>query len=269
MTPISSPGQENVRETASLPVRPPVSIRELEFEIPMNPCIDSTHTWEVGQELHNSARVGIDVFQVAARVLSAILLLAGILSAQERLNAASDPSAFNIQEQTACEAEMLRATGASESFSGKGSEVLTEVAQAYGRVIPHLYVFPGSLNMIYIAGSAAVDGRGKIVVGQHAIEQFDAFSLKGFLGHEMAHLVSDSGAQRCNDYILRDPKMEADADALAARTLGTGPVKAFLQRVLALTQGQNWEAKYRLEVLQSKVYLGSDGKPQKPSFDRH
>jgi hypothetical protein len=30
---------------------------------------------------------------------------------------------------------------------------------------------------------------------RHAIELFDAIALKGFLGHEMAHLVSDSAAQ--------------------------------------------------------------------------
>jgi len=104
--------------------------------------------------------------------------------------------------------------------------------------------------MGYIAGSTAVDGRGKIVVGQLAIELFDTFSLKGFLGHEMAHLVSDSAVQGCNDYILRDPQMEADADASAARTLGRRPVKAFLERVVALTAGQNWDAKRRLELLQ-------------------
>jgi hypothetical protein len=65
----------------------------------------------------------------------------------------------------------------------------------------------------------------------------------------MAHLMSDSSAQGCNDYVLRDPQMEADADALAARMLGRRPVRAFLQRVLALTEGQNWDAKHRLEVL--------------------
>jgi hypothetical protein len=129
--------------------------------------------------------------------------------------------------------------------------VLTEVARAYGRAIPHIYIFPESLNMGYIAASITGDGRGKIVVGQQAIEMFDAFSLKGFLGHEMAHLVSDSAAQGCNDYILRNPQVEADADALAARMLGTGPVKAFLQRLLALTQGQSWDAKHRLEELQN------------------
>jgi Zn-dependent protease with chaperone function len=176
--------------------------------------------------------------------------LAGILPPQPRANALGAPLQFNIQAQTACETEMLREMSAREVFSGKGYEALTEVARAYGRAIPHIYIFPGSPNMAYIAASAALDGRGKILVGQQAIELFDEFSLKGFLGHEMAHLVSDTAAQGCNDYILRDPQMETDADALAARTLGMGPVKAFLQRVLALTQGQNWDARRRLQLLQ-------------------
>ena len=201
-------------------------------------------------EGRDSARVGINTFTAAVRVFAGIALLTGILTAQERVNAAGVRSQFNIQAQTACETEMLREMGAREVFSGKGYEVLADVARAYGRAIPHMYILPGSLNMRYIAASTAVDGRGKIVVGQQAIELFDAVTLKGFLGHEMAHLVSDSLAQGCNDYILRDPQTEAEADALAARTLGTGAVKAFLQRVLALTQGQNWDARQRLEALQ-------------------
>jgi len=72
--------------------------------------------------------------------------------------------------------------------------VLTEVARAYGRPIPHIYIFPRSWNMAYIAASTAVDGRGKITVGQQAIELFDTVVLEDFLGHEMAHLVSDSAA---------------------------------------------------------------------------
>ena len=112
----------------------------------------------------------------------------------------------------------------------------------------HLYNPQASEHRLY-RGQHCRRRRGKIVVGQQAIELFDWFSLKGFLGHEMAHLVSDSAARGCSDYILRDPQMEADVDALAVRTLGTGPVKAFLQRVLALTQGQDWEVKHRLEVL--------------------
>ena len=223
---------------------------ELGFELLVNCCFHPARTWAVTQKRRDSGSEGIGVLTAAVRVVAAIVLLAGILPAQERVNAADVPSAFNIKAQTACETKMLRKLGAREVFSGKGYEVLSEVAQAYGRVTPHIYVFLGSLNIVYIAGSTAVDGRGQIVVGQQAIEQFDSLSLEGFLGHEMAHLVSDRAAQGCNDYILRDPQMEADADALAARTLGTGPVKAFLQRVLVLTQGQNWDAKQRLEALQ-------------------
>jgi len=55
--------------------------------------------------------------------------------------------------------------------------------------------------------------------------------------------------QGCNDYIIRDPRVEADADALAVQTLGRPPVRAFLERVLVLTEGRSWDAKHRLEML--------------------
>ena len=171
---------------------------------------------------------------MARRVLAGIILLGTILASHKRANAISVPSTFNVQAQTACEAETLGRMDAREVFSGKAYDVLKKVARAYGRPVPHIYIFPGEWNMAYIAASTAVDGRGKIVVGQQAIELFTNIALKGFLGHEMAHLVSDSAAEGCNDYVVRDPQMEADADALAARILGRRPVKAFLERVLAL-----------------------------------
>ena len=242
--------EERLARHVSLPAPRLHTKVELGFEISMNYCFHPAHTWAATRENQNSARIGIDILTAVVGVLAGIALLTGMLAAQERVNAAGVPSQFNIQAQTACETEMLREMGAREVFSGKGYEALADVARAYGRAIPHIYIFPGSLNMGYIAASTAVDGRGKIVVGQQVIELFDAFSLKGFLGHEMAHLVSDSVAQGCNDHILRDPQMEVEADALAARTLGTRPVKAFLQRVLTLTQGQNWDARQRLEALQ-------------------
>lgn len=157
--------------------------------------------------------------------------------------------AQSAQTQTVCEAEMLAEVDAHEVFSGKAYDVLTEVALAYRRPIPHVYSLPGTWNMAYVAGSTAMDGRGKTLVGQQAAEQFDSIALKGFLGHEMAHLLKDHATEGCNDYILRDPRVEADADALAARTLGGRPVKAFLERALALTKGENWDAKRRLELL--------------------
>jgi Zn-dependent protease with chaperone function len=187
---------------------------------------------------------------MARRVIVGIILLGTILASQKRANATDVPSTFNVQAQVACEAETLDRMDAREVFSGKAYHLLKKVARAYGRPVPHIYILPGEWNMAYIAASSAVDGRGKIVVGKQAMERFNNIALKGFLGHEMAHLVSDSAVQGCNDYVLRNPQMEADADALAARTLGRRPVKAFLERVLALTERQNLDAKHRLELLQ-------------------
>jgi len=196
---------------------------------------------------------------VARRVLAGIILLGTILASHKRANATVVPSSFNVQAQTACEAETLGRMDAREVFSGKAYDVMKKVARAYGRPVPHIYIFPGEWNMAYIAASTAVDGRGKIVVGKQAIDLFNNIALKGFLGHEMAHLVTDSAAQGCNDYVLRDPQMETDADALAARTLGRRPVRAFLERVLALTERQNWDAKHRLQVLQRFQFTKSYG----------
>jgi hypothetical protein len=187
---------------------------------------------------------------MARRVLMGIVLLETVLASHKKSNAVGVSSNFNVQAQTACEAEMLASMDAREVFSGRAYDVLTKVARAYGRPVPHIYISPGEWNMAYIAASTAVDGRGKIVVGRQAIELFNTIALKGFLGHEMAHLVSDSAAEGCKDYVVRDPQMETDADALAARTLGRRTVKAFLERVLALTERKNWDAKHRLEVLQ-------------------
>jgi len=184
------------------------------------------------------------------KALAGIILLGTIAAPHGIANATGSAPHFNMRAQTTCEAKILSEIDAHEVFSGKAYDVLTGVARAYGRPIPHIYVFPDGWNMAYVAASTAVDGRGKIVVGQQAIDLFDSVALKGFMGHEMAHLVSDNVAQGCNDYIIRDPQMEADADALAVRTLGRQAVKLFLERVVALTEGQNWEAKHRLEILQ-------------------
>jgi hypothetical protein len=199
------------------------------------------------------------VSKIAKGGLAGIIVLGTILASHESSKAAGIPRNFNIQAQTACEAETLGKLDAREVFSGKAYDVLKKVARAYGRPVPHIYLMPGEWNMAYIAASAAVDGRGKIVVGQEAVDLFNRIALKGFLGHEMAHLVSDSAAQGCGDYFLRDPQMEADADALAAQTLGRRPVRAFLERVMTLTESQNWDAKHRLEVLQRFHVAKSSG----------
>ena len=187
---------------------------------------------------------------VARKVLAGIILFGTIAVPHGIANTTGSTPHFNMRAQTTCEAKMLSRIDAHEVLSGKAYDVMTDVALAYGRPIPHVYIFPDGWNMAYLAASTVVDGRGKIVVGQQAIDLFDNVALKGFIGHEMAHLVSDNAAQGCNDYILRDPQMEADADALAVRILGRHAVKAFLERVVALTEGQNWDAKLRLKILQ-------------------
>ena len=197
-----------------------------------------------------SSRYTANASLVIAGVFSGIVLLGTVLGPPEIAGASDIPPRFNVEAQTVCEAELLRGADAREVFSGKAYGVLTEVARAYGRAIPHIYILPGSWNMAYVAASSAVDGRGKILVGQQAIDRFDTVALEGFLGHEMAHLVTDNASRGCNDYVLRDPQMEADADALAAQTIGKRPVEEFLERVLALTEGHNWDAKRRLQILQ-------------------
>ena len=117
------------------------------------------------------------------KIVVSIILLGAILSSHETASAGDITSRFSVQAQTACEAEMLGQRDAHEVFSGKAYAVLTEVARMYRRPIPHICTLPGSWNMAYIAGSTAVDGRGKILIGQQAIERFDTIALKGFLGH--------------------------------------------------------------------------------------
>lgn len=92
---------------------------ELGFEIPVNYCFHPVQTWAATREGRDSARIGIDIFTAAVRVLAGISLLTGMLAAQERLIAAGVRSQFNIQAQTACETEMLRDMGA-RSFLGQG-----------------------------------------------------------------------------------------------------------------------------------------------------
>ena len=88
--------------------------------------------------------------------------------------------------------------------------------------------------MAYIAASTAVDGRGKILLGPRATELFDLPALKGFLGHEMAHLVSDNTAAGCNDYILRDPRSK-----LIPCISGANARNTTRQRILAAGAGSH------------------------------
>src|ERR1043166_8685860 len=112
--------------------------------------------------------------QWGKRLFSAVIVIGTFIGLPGRMKAADLVTHLDIQAQAACEAGMLRAAGAREIFSGKSYHVLTQTARAYGRPVPHIYLSPGSWNMAYIAGSTAVDGRGKILVGKQAIKLFNA-----------------------------------------------------------------------------------------------
>ncbi|HKR83991.1 MAG TPA: hypothetical protein VJS37_07425, partial [Terriglobales bacterium] len=99
----------------------------------------------------------MSVLSVMARgVLAGIFLLGTVLASHKRANATGIPSTFNVEAQTACEAETLGRMDAREVFSGKAYDVLKNVARAYGRPVPHIYMFPGDWNMSYVAASIAV-----------------------------------------------------------------------------------------------------------------
>jgi hypothetical protein len=68
--------------------------------------------------------------QEAKRTLAASILLGIILTSSEIASAGDLTSRFNVQVQTACEAELLVNIDAHEIFSGKEYDVLTKVARA-------------------------------------------------------------------------------------------------------------------------------------------
>jgi hypothetical protein len=74
----------------------------------------------------------------SGKIFAGIILSGTIFASQEKADAADLTSQFNIHTQTACEAEMLSNMGAHEVFSGKAYDLLTEVARAYARAIPHI-----------------------------------------------------------------------------------------------------------------------------------
>lgn len=117
-------------------------------------------------------------FAAAARIIAGILLLGTMLAPQETLTASVHIARFNVRAQTTCEEEMLATSGGREVVRGKVYNVHIQVGRRYGRAIPRIYAIPGSMNMAYIGASVAVDGRGKILVGQQAAELFGPIALK-------------------------------------------------------------------------------------------
>ena len=76
----------------------------------MNYCFSRMHTWALIQNGRESRHVGSRAFTAATMMLAGVVLLAGVLTAQEKANAMRVPPQFNMQAQTTCETEMLRDT---------------------------------------------------------------------------------------------------------------------------------------------------------------
>ena len=175
-----------------------------------------------------------------------VVLLAGLARGQTT-------PADDLKKQIACEAELLRDSNAQEIQSGPEYKIFLDVAAAFKRDNPpRFYFVPGGGNAVYIAGSVAMDAKGKILMSRmFATLMGNTSALTGIMAHEMAHLVTDiHDATRCDSWIIRDPKVEMAADALAASKVGFGPVRAFLLRVEELTGAKDGDIASRLQALE-------------------
>ena len=172
-------------------------------------------------------------------VFACILLTANdLLSGQHSLQESTDAPSNGLTAQLRCENKFFRAARARETTGGPEYQVLLRVASAFGRKdIPHFYIAEEGNNAEYIAGSLSVDGKGKIVISRRFLKLLaNTLALEGILAHEMAHLVSDDGACSCDQWVIRDPREEKVADALAAKAVGYNPLRAFFLRIKE-TQG--------------------------------
>jgi Zn-dependent protease with chaperone function len=172
--------------------------------------------------------------------LAGILLVSTVLpSAELSLVESNDVPSKGLTAQVNCENKLFRDVRAKETTGGPEYQVLLRVASAFGRRnIPHFYIAEEGNNAAYIAGSSSVDGKGKIVISRRLLKLLaNTLALEGILAHEMAHLVSDDGTCGCDQWIIRDPRQEKVADALAAKAVGYSPLRAFFLRIKE-TQGR-------------------------------
>jgi Zn-dependent protease with chaperone function len=184
--------------------------------------------------------------------LAGILLPTSMLPAQpfHRLARHNVPSK-RLAVQVTCEDSFFHAARAKEITGGPELQMFLRVVSAFGRrEVPHFYFAAEGDNAVYIAGSLSVDGKGKILISRTFVALLgNTPALEGILAHEVAHLVSDDGATGCNQWILRDPKQEKAADALAAKTVGYGPLRAFFLRIKELRDGRSAEMDDRLSAI--------------------
>jgi hypothetical protein len=185
-------------------------------------------------------------------VFAGILLIACVLPAgHPSLLASNDAPSHRLMAQMSCENRFFRAARAKETTGGPEHQVVRRVASAFGRRdIPHLYIAEEGNNAVYIVGSSSVDGRGKIVISRRFIKLLaNALALEGILAHEMAHLVSDDGTCGCDQWIMRDPMQEKVADALAAKSVGYSPLRAFFLRIKETQGGRSTDVDDRLQAI--------------------
>jgi Zn-dependent protease with chaperone function len=181
-----------------------------------------------------------------------ILLGAGVLpSGQLSLPDSSGVPSNKLTAQVSCENRFFRAAQAKEITGGPEHQVFVRVASAFGRKdIPHFYIAEEGNNAMYIAGSVSVDGKGKILISRRLVELLaNSLALTGILAHEMAHLVGDDGACGCDQWIMRDPRQEKVADALAAKTVGYSPLRAFFLRIKEVQGGRSMDEDDRLQAI--------------------
>lgn len=185
-------------------------------------------------------------------VFAGILLVAGVLPAEQlSLLESNDAPSNGLTAQVSCENRFFRAARAKETTGGPEYQVLLRVASVFGRRdIPHFYIAEEGNNAAYIAGSSLVDGKGKIVISRRFLQLLaNTLALEGILAHEMAHLVSDDGTCGCDQWIMRDPRQEKVADALAAKTVGYSPLRAFFLRIKETQGGRSTDEDDRLQAI--------------------
>lgn len=185
-------------------------------------------------------------------VIAVILLHASILPAEQpNLPESMNAPSIGLKAQEKCEIRLLRAARAKEMLGGPELQVVQRVTSSFGRKnIPHFYIAEEGNNAAYIAGSASVDGRGKIVISRTFLTLLEnTLALEGLVAHEMAHLISDNGSSGCDQWIMRDPKQEEMADALAVKTVGSSPLRAFFLRIKETLGSQCPDVEDRLQAI--------------------
>jgi Peptidase family M48 len=185
-------------------------------------------------------------------LFAGILLVASVLQAgQLSLLESNDAPSNGLTAQVRCENRFFRAARAKETTGGPEYRIVLRVASAFGRrVIPHFYIAEEGNNAAYIAGSSSVDGKGKIIISRRFVKLLaNTLALEDILAHEMAHLVSDDGTCGCDQWIVRDPRQEKTVDALAAKTVGYSPLRAFFLRIKETQGGRSTDVDDRLQAI--------------------